>query len=155
MAASTDGPPALHPQLAADCHVLGRIDGHMLLLQRNAALPWFVLVPAASAVDVPVDLHELPAPVRATLLAAADRLAACVKRHFACDKINVAAIGNLVPQLHLHVVGRRRDDACWPRPVWGHLAPGPTWTEGQLDELGAALRAAGCLDARSRGPGAA
>ncbi|HMM75371.1 MAG TPA: HIT domain-containing protein [Gammaproteobacteria bacterium] len=146
MTASTDGPPALHPQLAADCHVLGRLDGNTLLLQRNAALPWFVLVPVASPVDTPVDLHELPSPARAALLAAADRLAAWVKRHFACDKINVAAIGNLVPQFHLHVVGRRRDDPCWPRPVWGHLPPGGRWTETQLVEITAALRAAACID---------
>ena len=120
MTMGADGSPGLHPQLAADCHVLGRIDGHTLLLQRNAALPWFVLVPPGSA--------------------------GFVKRHHACDKINVAAIGNVVPQFHLHVVGRRRDDACWPLPVWGHLAPGGSWRDAELAALTAALHAAGCLD---------
>ena len=146
MTMGADGSPGLHPQLAADCHVLGRIDGHTLLLQRNAALTWFVLVPPGSAVDVALDLHELPAAVRASLLTAAERLAGFVKRHHACDKINVAAIGNVVPQFHLHVVGRRRDDACWPLPVWGHLAPGGSWRDAELAALTAALHAAGCLD---------
>lgn len=146
MTAGTGGPPALHPQLVADCHVLGGVGGNALLLQRNAALPWFVLVPPAAAVDVPLDLHELPVPARARLEAAADGLARFVKRHFACDKINVAALGNVVPQLHLHVIGRRRDDACWPRPVWGNLPAGATWTPAQLSALAAALRDAACLD---------
>ncbi len=147
MPTDTDGPSALHPQLMADCHVLGCVGGNILLLQRNAALPWFVLVPAGSAVDAAVDLHELPGAVRTSLHTAADRLAAFVKRHFECDKINVAAIGNLVPQCHLHVVGRRRDDPCWPRPVWGNLAPGARWSDAQLAEITSSLHLAGCLDA--------
>lgn len=145
MSSGTDAPAELHPQLAADCHVLGRVDGDLLLLQRNAAVPWFVLVPAASAVDASLDFHELPAASRRRLCDTADRLATFVKRHFMCDKINVAALGNVVPQFHLHVIGRRRDDACWPRPVWGHLPPGSTWSTAQLDGLVAALRAARCL----------
>jgi diadenosine tetraphosphate (Ap4A) HIT family hydrolase len=142
MGAGTGGPPALHPQLAADCHVLGGSRGCLLLLHRNAAIPWFVLVPPSEVLE----LHELPSSLRADLDAAADRLAQFVKRHFACDKINVAAIGNVVPQLHLHVVGRRRDDACWPRPVWGHLDTSGVYETGGLARLTEALLAAGCLD---------
>lgn len=136
------GPWALHPQLAADCHALGHCGGSALLLQRNAAVPWFVLVPPSDALE----LHDLEPPLRARLDAAADRLARFVKDHFRCDKINVAAIGNVVPQLHLHVVGRRRDDACWPRPIWGHLTVCATYAPGTLADLGAALGEAGCLD---------
>ena len=142
MAAGTDGPPALHPQLAADCHVLGVVANNALLLQRNAALPWFVLVPPTTALE----LHDLPSDLRARLDGAADRLARFVKRHFGCEKINVAALGNVVPQLHLHVIGRRRDDACWPRPVWGHLMASATYSAPALAELTVALRADGCLD---------
>jgi diadenosine tetraphosphate (Ap4A) HIT family hydrolase len=132
----------LHPQLAADCHVLGHCAGGALLLQRNAAVPWFLLVPPTSATE----LHELPPPLRARLDAAADRLARFVKHHFRCDKINIAAIGNVVPQLHLHVIGRRRDDPCWPRPVWGHLDAGGAYPPASLASLERALRDAGCLD---------
>ena len=142
MPQGTDSPPALHPQLVADCHVLGASEGHALLLHRNATVPWFLLVPPTTVTE----LFELPAPLRASLDAAADRLAAFVKQHFHCDKINVAAIGNVVPQLHLHVVGRRRDDACWPRPVWGHLTALADYPPATLDSLARALRAAGCLD---------
>ena len=146
MAAHVDGPPVLHPQLAADCHVLGTLEGNALLLQRNASLPWFVLVPPAVPIDTPLDLHELPPPLRARLDAAADRLARFVKRHLDSHKINVAALGNVVPQLHLHVIGRRRDDPCWPRPVWGNLPAAADWTREALNPLVAALREAGCLD---------
>lgn len=142
MTTRTDGPPVLHPQLAADCHVLGTSGDNALLLQRNAALPWFVLVPPTTLTE----LHDLPPALRSRLDAAADRLARFVKRHFACDKINIAAIGNVVPQLHLHVVGRRRDDTCWPRPVWGHLAVTAGYEAATLSALTTALRAAGCLD---------
>jgi diadenosine tetraphosphate (Ap4A) HIT family hydrolase len=142
MGVGTGGPPALHPQLAADCHVLGGSRGCLLLLHRNAAIPWFVLVPPSEVLE----LYELPSPLRADLDAAADRLAQFVKRHFACDKINVAAIGNVVPQLHVHVIGRRRDDACWPRPVWGNLTRAVAHTPEALTALSVALRAADCLD---------
>lgn len=142
MATGADGPPALHPQLVADCHVLGGCHGHVLLLQRNAAVPWFILVPPTSALE----LHDLSPTLRASLEAAADRLARFVKAHFSCDKINVAALGNVVPQLHLHVIGRRRDDACWPRPVWGHLNETAEYSPAALASLLAALRVADCLD---------
>jgi diadenosine tetraphosphate (Ap4A) HIT family hydrolase len=142
MGQGTGGAWPLHPQLAADCHVLGHCDGNRLLLQRNAALPWFVLVPPTEATE----LHDLAPPLRARLEAASDRLARFTKRHFRCDKMNIAAIGNLVPQLHLHVIGRRRDDPCWPRPVWGHLAAGGDYAPASLSHLAQALRDAGCLD---------
>lgn len=142
MSTGADSPPALHPQLVADCHALGRSYGHALLLQRNAAVPWFILVPPTAVVE----LHELPPTLRTSLEVAADRLARFVKAHFCCDKINVAALGNVVPQLHLHVIGRRRDDACWPRPVWGHLSETAEYAPDTLTSLVAALRAADCLD---------
>ncbi len=107
----------LHPQLAADFHVLGRSGNLQVLLRCNAVLPWFLLVPECAALE----LYEIAPPLRRELAAQADRLAPFVKRYFACDKINVAAIGNIVPQLHLHVIGRRRDDCCWPQAAWGHV----------------------------------
>lgn len=142
MSQGADSPHALHPQLVADCHVLGHCEGLALLLHRNARLPWFILVPPDDALE----LYELPMPLRANLDAVADRLARFVKGHFASDKINVAALGNLVPQLHLHVIGRRRDDACWPRPVWGHLNETAAYAPAALTTLVEALRAADCLD---------
>lgn len=107
----------LHPQLAADFHVLGHSGNVQVLLHRNAMLPWFLLVPVTKVLE----LYELPPVLRRELDDCSDLLARFVKTHFVCDKINVAAIGNIVPQLHLHVIGRRRDDCCWPQVAWGNL----------------------------------
>jgi diadenosine tetraphosphate (Ap4A) HIT family hydrolase len=128
----------LHPRLRADCHVLGSLAGCELLLNRNAALPWFILVPHTAATE----LHDLEPELRAMLDRAGDGLARWIKDRLACDKVNVAAIGNLVPQLHLHVVGRRIGDACWPQPVWGHLRAGPAYSAPELAALQSDLTAA-------------
>ncbi len=125
----------LHPRLAADCHVLGRCGGSHVLLQRNASVPWFLLVPETAALE----LHDLPNGERTALVGATDALARFVKLHFACDRINVAAIGNRVPQLHVHVVGRWRDDCCWPHVVWGRELPPAVYAPRDLVALTGAL----------------
>lgn len=131
-------PFTLHPRLVRDFHVLGR-SGHLhVLLQRNAVLPWFLLVPESTALE----LYELLPMLREELDRRGDALARFVKRHFACDKINVAAIGNLVPQLHLHVIGRRTDDCCWPQAAWGHVSGERVYTDDELATHLAALSSA-------------
>ncbi len=106
---------SLHPRLAADTHELGRLSLSRVLLHKDATVPWFILVPEVEATE----LFQLTQHDRSRLGEEVDALAAHVKRVFECDKINVAAIGNLVPQLHVHVVGRRHDDPAWPGVVWG------------------------------------
>lgn len=131
-------PFQLHPQLMRDFHVLGRCGATRslhLLLRRNAILPWFLLVPESDALE----LHELEPALREELDRAADCLAVLVKRHFACDKINTAAIGNIVPQLHLHLIGRRRDDCCWPQAPWGHVNVERDYASEELVALQSAL----------------
>jgi len=125
----------LHPRLVEDCHILGRLGTSHLLLHRNAAVPWFILVPRTGLAE----LFELDAAARRALMEETDILAGFVKRHFDVAKINVAAIGNLVPQLHVHVVGRSPGDPCWPRPVWGHLDTVASWPPERLAEIAAAL----------------
>jgi len=127
----------LHPQLVRDFHVLGRCGESRLhvLLRRNAVLPWFLLVPETSVQE----LFELPPPLRQDLEARGDVLARFVKAHFNSDKINVAAIGNIVPQLHLHVIGRQVDDCCWPLPAWGHLQGKASYSAETLANLTTAL----------------
>lgn len=107
----------IHPQLLADCHCLGRLPATHLLLHRNAALPWFILVPMT---DEP-NLLDLPPDQRDAVLADCKRLSDYLKTGFGSTRVNVAWIGNLVPQLHVHVIGRKTGDPCWPLPVWGHL----------------------------------
>ncbi|MDX1656745.1 MAG: HIT family protein [Candidatus Competibacteraceae bacterium] len=126
---------ALHPRLVADCHQLGRLPQCRLLLHRNPLIPWLILVPEVAVEE----LFAIPHPQRTRIQGEWDRLARFVHRHFDCDRINMAAIGNLVPQLHLHVVGRRVDDPCWPGVVWGRLPQGSQWPDRELQALVGAL----------------
>lgn len=121
----------LHPQLQADTYHLARLPHCHLLLHRNAALHWFILVPDTGKQD----LFDLPPDQRAGVLLECERVAGYLKQELGYPKINFAAIGNLVPQLHLHLVGRRPDDPCWPKPVWGNLQPGPEYTVEQIEGL--------------------
>jgi diadenosine tetraphosphate (Ap4A) HIT family hydrolase len=118
-------------QILADTHCLGQWPGCHLQLHRNALLHWLILVPETEAVD----LLDLPAAQRNSLLEKAAELGQWLKREFGYPKVNFAAIGNVVPQMHLHVVGRRPDDACWPAPVWGNLPTGPEYDTTQIEEL--------------------
>ncbi len=128
----------LHPRLQQDCLRLGRLDLSQLLLQRNATVPWFILVPEVEATE----LHRMAREQRQHLMDEMAALAEAVEGLFACDKINVAAIGNLVPQLHCHVIARRRDDACWPGVVWGRLPEGETWSDAEQERVAAGLQRA-------------
>lgn len=126
----------LAPQLQQDCFTLGKLGESLLLLFNNSLVPWFILVPPAQTAE----LFELDAMSRLQLVQETDALAAWVKTAFDCDKINVASIGNLVSQLHVHVVGRRRDDYCWPGVVWGRPER-EVYTDQAVMEIVAALSA--------------
>lgn len=128
----------LHPQLAEDCHELGETVTAHVLLHRNAAVPWLILVPRTAHSE----FLELPDALRASLLDDCARLARYLRSRHGAEKINFAAIGNLVPQLHLHVVGRRAGDACWPLPVWGHLKVTATYGEAAVATIREGVRAA-------------
>ena len=121
----------IHPQLLADCHRLGRLDLCHLLLHKNASLPWFILVPQTAASD----LLDLPEGQRNTAMQEAAAIAQLIKGHFGHGKINFAAIGNVVAQLHLHVVGRKPGDPCWPAPVWGNLTGVTEYSAEQIAEI--------------------
>ena len=108
-------PFALDPRLAGDTHHLASLPLCELLLMDNALLPWLILVPRVSVTE----LYQLSAEQRRQLDDETTAVAAFVAGAFAIDKLNVAAIGNVVAQLHVHVVGRRRDDYAWPGVVWG------------------------------------
>jgi len=127
----------IHPRLLEDCHRLGRFALSHLLLHRNAGLPWLILVPEVA--QGVTELYQLQASDRRELDAEIDTLARYLQDSLGAQKINVAAIGNLVPQLHVHVVGRHPGDPCWPGVVWGNLPPGPSWTPEQLAEYAGAL----------------
>lgn len=125
----------LHGQLAADCHYLGKGEAAHLLLHRNASLHWLILVPETGVLD----LLDLPAAQRNDLLDQAAGVANYLKNDLGYPRVNVGALGLVVPQLHLHVVGRRELDPCWPAPVWGNLAAEAGYTESAVTELAQAL----------------
>lgn len=129
----------LDAHLERECFALGRLHNCRLLLMNNAAVPWFLVVPETSTIEV----YELEPSTHNDIIAAIRKLSLFIKAHFAATKINVASIGNIVPQMHWHVVGRRPDDYCWPGVVWGTQPPA-RYTTTRVDEI-RALVAAHCL----------
>jgi len=117
-------------QLLADCHHFGRLRISAVLLNRNAAVPWFILVPQTQITD----MLDLPDDQRDTVMAECSAVSRFVKQHLGFDKVNFAGLGNVVPQMHLHVIGRHAKDACWPQPVWGNLPQGQPYQLQQLRE---------------------
>lgn len=127
----------LHPRLAADSHELLRLPFSEVRLMRNAAVPWFILVPATSATE----WFDLPDADARRLQDEAHAVARFVRDYFTVDKINLAAIGNIVSQLHVHVVGRREDDYCWPGVIWGQDSD-ERYAAQRVAEIAQALAAA-------------
>lgn len=105
----------LHPKLSSDTIKLAELDLSILLLMNNALVPWFILVPKTSATE----LYELSADQQLILWSEVNILSSFLKEELHVDKINIATIGNVVPQLHMHVIGRYKDDFAWPKTVWG------------------------------------
>lgn len=109
-------PFQLHPQLAADTHYVTELENCQVLLMNDARFPWLVLVPT---VDNIRELYELSTAAQEQTNRAMLRAAQLLAKHTHADKMNVAALGNQVPQLHIHVIARYATDAAWPGPVWG------------------------------------
>jgi diadenosine tetraphosphate (Ap4A) HIT family hydrolase len=106
----------LHPQLQADTVLIGQLPLCQLLLMNDANYPWWVLVPARSDKR---EWFELESIDQQQLLRESNSLAQFVQQKTAAKKMNIAALGNVVSQLHVHVVARFENDAAWPAPVWG------------------------------------
>jgi diadenosine tetraphosphate (Ap4A) HIT family hydrolase len=116
------GESVLHPRLAADCLRLGAFPLSELLLMNDARYPWSILVPRRHGIR---EIYELSEADQQQLLHESSTLSRAMAEALAPDKLNVAAIGNIVPQLHVHHVARFTTDAAWPAPVWGHGTPEP------------------------------
>lgn len=113
---------SLHPKLSDDTITLGDFPLCRLLLMNDSTYPWFILVPRRANLR---EIHELTEAEQQQLLKESSQLARQLAILFEADKLNIAALGNLVPQLHLHHIVRYQDDPCWPAPVWGKTAPIP------------------------------
>jgi diadenosine tetraphosphate (Ap4A) HIT family hydrolase len=127
----------LDGQLASDCIVLGDFKLCTLLLMNDAQYPWFILVPRR---EDTTEIFQLSAVDRAQLLEESCLLAEKLKDACAADKMNIAALGNVVSQLHVHHVVRYRKDVAWPAPVWGKL-PAVSCTPELVKERVGRLRA--------------
>jgi diadenosine tetraphosphate (Ap4A) HIT family hydrolase len=115
-------PYALHPQLAADTHPVATFALCDVRLMDDANYPWLVLVPRIREAR---ELVDLDADQRHLLTDEIDRASRALLDGFRPHKLNVAALGNLVPQLHVHVIARQEGDPAWPSPVWGRVAARP------------------------------
>ena len=121
----------VHPTLAHDCITLGGFSLCRLLLMNDATYPWFILVPEREGVT---EIYQLSQEHQQQLLRESSRLARGLAEDFGADKMNIAALGNVVPQLHIHHIVRYRNDPAWPAPVWGKMEARP-YQPGQIEAL--------------------
>ena len=120
---------SLSERLAADTHVIADLALCRVLLMNDARFPWLILVPRRAGI---VEVSDLDADDQARLWREATQLGSAFKAALGGAKLNLATLGNQVPQLHLHVIVRYRDDAAWPGPVWGVGTPEP-YAPNELD----------------------
>ena len=127
----------LHPVLQKDTVLIGEFSLSLVLISKDANYPWVILVPKRSEVK---EIYQLSLADRQSLLEESCLLASALVEIFKPDKLNVATIGNMVPQLHCHVVGRFKNDPAWPGPIWGVGTAQPYAEDAGRDRL-ATLRA--------------
>lgn len=126
----------LHERLAADAHNLGRSQLCEILLMNDRTWPWIILVPAVPDIR---EIYQLGKEQQQRLLEESSTLSQGMMEIFGGDKMNVAALGNMVPQLHLHHIVRFEGDPAWPGPVWGKQPPVP-YEDGELEQIKAKLK---------------
>lgn len=128
----------LDQTLARDCIVLGDLPLCQLLLMNDSQYPWLILVPRQDGLR---EICQLNDAQQAQLLHESNLVSRVLLQDFGADKLNVAALGNMVPQLHLHHIARFTHDPAWPKPVWG-ARPAMPYSAAALAERGALIRRA-------------
>jgi diadenosine tetraphosphate (Ap4A) HIT family hydrolase len=113
---------SLHPQLQADTFPVTDLQLCRVLLLNDCNYPWVVLVPRRDALR---EIHQLDAPTRHLLMDEVATVAEAMEKAFDAHKMNIGALGNMVSQLHVHVIARYQEDAAWPSPVWGKVPAKP------------------------------
>jgi diadenosine tetraphosphate (Ap4A) HIT family hydrolase len=136
---STDGEAgfSLDPRLAADCFFVSDLPLSRVLLMNDSRYPWLILVPRRSDAR---EIHHLATEDQSRLLSEISTVSYTLEKQFAPDKINVGALGNIVSQLHIHVIARHEGDPAWPGPVWGHSSAKP-YVESVAIELARSIAA--------------
>ena len=105
----------LDPRLQNDCFIMNDSEQFFILLMNNSLVPWFILVPKTDKTE----LYELDKDTQAAIQDKINLLSEFIKQEYQVDKLNIAAIGNIVQQMHVHIIGRYKSDAYWPGVVWG------------------------------------
>lgn len=138
----------INSTLLADCYYLGHLPATELLLHRNGSVPWFILVPDTELQDI----LDLPSEHRSAVMADCAAISSFIKQVLGLEKVNFAGLGNVVPQMHLHVIGRSTVDPCWPQPIWGNVVDSEDYLPGQVEEWQQMLvRTAGLRAAKLQG----
>ncbi|MGX1084743.1 diadenosine tetraphosphate (Ap4A) HIT family hydrolase [Pseudomonas sp. AP3_22 TE3818] len=127
---------ALDPRLQQDTLPIGDFPLCRLLLSNDSNYPWFILVPRREAIS---EIFQLDVADQRQLWQETTALSQMLKDSFDADKLNVAALGNVVSQLHMHVIVRKREDAAWPAPVWGRH-PAKPYSSEQIAAIRERLR---------------
>lgn len=126
----------LDPRLQQDTHPIGENSLALLLLMNDRRYPWFIVVPRRENI---VEWFDLPEQEQVQLHRDCVALGRCIQAAFDCQKINIAALGNMVRQMHVHVIGRHTSDPAWPGPVWGH-SPASAYSPAELAQRKERLR---------------
>ncbi|PYE29469.1 diadenosine tetraphosphate (Ap4A) HIT family hydrolase [Rhizobium sp. PP-CC-3A-592] len=121
----------LDPRLARDSDLVAHLDLCQLRLSRDARWPWLILIPERNAIS---ETFELLPKEQAMLSHETNRVAAALKQVTGATKINIGALGNIVRQLHVHIVARTESDANWPGPIWG-FGTADAWDKGKRDDF--------------------
>jgi len=130
---------SLHPQLTADTLPIGELSICRLLLMNNKQFPWLILVPKRVGLR---EVFDLSPEDYSLVMQEVRSIAEPFAHHTKADKINIAMLGNMVPQLHIHIIARFTSDAAWPNPVWNSGVAATTYRESELSEKLAQLRTA-------------
>lgn len=122
---------SLDPRLANDCFEVTDLHLCKVLLMNDSQYPWLILVPRVEQVTEVIQLDEQQ---QRLLWQESALISKCLQNCFAPDKLNIAALGNMVPQLHLHHIARFKQDAAWPKPVWG-VNPAKAYSAEQGEDI--------------------
>lgn len=125
----------LNQQLDNDTHRLFEHGGFLMLLHKNATIPWIIIVPKTEVLEV----YHLPEEQQKALNKLTKQIADYLKQKYNVEKMNIAAIGNIVSQLHIHIIGRKTGDACWPDVVWGNDYGFIAYTKNEILEINKSL----------------
>lgn len=125
-------PFIIDERIFSSCFELGDWPLSRVLLKNNIHFPWFILVPRQKDIQ---EIVELPAQWRHVLIDEISELSSIVKKYFNADKLNIGSLGNMVPQLHVHVIARFKSDSLWPHGIWQLTQPSEPYPEKMLQPM--------------------